>query len=192
MGKFVVRGGKGCSTRKAVAGGDKSPTRVAVCCSRAVGIDSGNKNASFRISAAKKILDYEAALRNNNHARIAGMYADDVSFLGKRFDKTGLMREYARDMKRFPKQWSFFDTCKVEVGKDAEGEAALVSDCQVTFRRGKNAYGANVRFVHGGSDSKIIQVGFKAAKGESVPSSDSDPGGGEEKEGFGFLIPADD
>ena len=191
-GKFVVRGGKGCSTRQTVAGGEKSPTRVAVCCTRAVGIDSGNKNLAFRKASAKKVLDYEEALRPNARGRIADLYADQVSFLGRRFDKSALMREYDRDMKRFPEQWTFFDTCKVELGKDAEGETTLVSDCRTVLRRGKNAYGASIRFVHGGPDNKIVQVGFKAAKGETAPASDGEPGSGEEKEGFGFLIPAED
>ena len=192
-GKFVVRGsaGPGCEKRSSADRDESRPTRVAVCCDRAVAIQS-HDNLAFRRSSAKKQLDYELALRKRDRVAVADQYDPDVSFLKRKLDRETLMRAFDNDLKRFPNQWTLFDSCNVTIGKDAEGEATLISDCKAILRRGGKPYGAMVRFVRGGNETKIRQVGFEAGANEGGDPVAAPAGGGEQKEGFGFLVPAED
>jgi hypothetical protein len=197
-GKFVTRGGAtggsaSCDARDTAAIDEQKPGRVALCCDRAVGIASSNDNPAFVQASAKHAGDYEKAVTDGVRGVVAAQYADTIMFLGRKFERDALMREYDRDLKRFPGQWTYFDVCDMSVGKDDAGEATLIADCRAVLNRHK-IYGATIRFVRGGPDHKILQVGYKKmeAANEGDGTTAGAQGDGEQKEGFGFLTPAED
>lgn len=187
--RFVVRGGEGCSSRSVKPKADESASRGAVCCERAVAIDTDNRNLAFLRASALKLREYEKALQERDTAALSSVYDDKVAFLGKEYSKSGLISQHRKDLKKFPKQWTFFDGCTVKIGKDGE-EAVLVSDCRAVFQRaGKVRVGVQ-RLVRGGPKGLIQQIGNTSlkktdAKAQIFAGFEGEP---ETKERVGVLL----
>jgi len=155
----VVRGGPaGCGDKKFVKVTEASPTRVAVCCQRAVAIRTENKNASFLSSSSKKLLDYEAALLRHEPAALGALYDDNVAYLGKELARDDLVKAHQQSAQDNPDLASFFDHCTVKIDNDGVA-ATLVADCGVVTRRGGKVSGMIQRVAYGGPASKIQYVG---------------------------------
>lgn len=150
---FVVRGGSTCAARRVASAGETSATRGGECCDRAVGIRTTNMNDTFLITAAKRMLDYENALRRRDTAALARLYDDQVRFISKDFSRDALVKESARYFGQFPDQWILYDTCETRIDKGAE--TTLVSDCTaVSHRKGELAVVIQ-HFVRGGAQTAI-------------------------------------
>jgi hypothetical protein len=155
----VVRGGReGCGGRKFVKPKETSPTRVAVCCQRAVGIQTGNKNAAFLATSSKKLLDYEAALSKRDASALGGLYDDNVTYLGKDLARDALVQQHQQYQKDNPDLSSYFDHCTVKIDTDGVSPT-LLADCGVVTRKGSAGQGMTQRVIWGGPASKIEYVG---------------------------------
>ncbi|MCC6646916.1 MAG: hypothetical protein IT374_15250 [Polyangiaceae bacterium] len=193
-GRFVTRGGgdAGCRARDVVDGGDKSPSRAAVCCDRAVAIKTSNKNQAFVMTAAKRLIDYEAALRAKDELAMQTLYDEKVSFGGKELAVGELLKLHRKDWKQFPDQWALFDTCTVEIKKittDKGPDSKLQGDCRTVFRRGGGTYIAMQRLIWGGLGMKLQTIGDASARAQAPDGTAIEER--EVKERVGLLLAAD-
>jgi hypothetical protein len=153
---FVVRGGANCGARQVQRGGEASPTRATVCCDRAVGIRTGNKNDAFLKSSAKRVLDLERANNRRDVTALASLYDDPVEFLGRTYTRADLMQEAQKYFRQFPDQWLLYDTCDTRIDKGTE--VTLVSDCVAVGHRGGEVAVVVQQIVHGGPASHIQKL----------------------------------
>jgi hypothetical protein len=153
---FVVRGGANCSARQVQRGGETSQARATVCCERAVGIRTGNKNDAFLKSSAKRVLDLERANNRRDVATLGGLYDEQVEFLGRTYARADLLKEAQKYFRQFPDQWLFYDTCDTRIDKGAE--VTLVSDCVAVGHRGGEVAVVIQQIVHGGPESHIQKL----------------------------------
>lgn len=138
----VVRGGGGCSARKTAPGGQGQTSRAGLCCERAIGIRSGNKNASFVEAAHADQLRFERALSAQDMTALDDIYGKGL-FMEGNPDK-GMTHDAALKAQRswftaHPKQWTLYDVCDASVanilcpepaGKSVECPG-LVLDCDM-------------------------------------------------------------
>jgi hypothetical protein len=159
-GRFVVRGGAGgtCSARNLAAQDASAPARGAVCCDRAIGIRTSNKNEAFLNASSQQMIDYEKALRDHDVMALASAYADNVKFLGKDYARDDLLKVHQKYFKAVPDQWTLFDTCDISIDK-SQTDPRLQTDCKTIFGKKGKAYLAMQRFVRGGAPIKIQIIG---------------------------------
>src|SRR5690606_2450129 len=81
----VVRGGGGCATRAEVAPSERSDERTALCCERAIGIRTANKNTSFLKASHADLISYEKDFNGKSAAVLSPHFADSVSIDGAAF-----------------------------------------------------------------------------------------------------------
>lgn len=189
--RYVVRGGggSGCSSRQAVSGSETKDMRAAVCCDRAVGIKTSNKNAAFLKASSEHLMGYEKAIRDRDVVALAERYDDKVMFSGKELTRDALIAEHKKDFERVPDQWALFDSCTVTINKTKPGDQKLQSDCRILFHRNGKTVGATQRFLQGGPKMQISTIG-----GTSAPGSDDPSAAADQKEGkvrIGILLTAD-
>lgn len=193
-GRFVTRGGgdAGCRARDVVDGADRSPSRAAVCCDRAVSIKTGNKNDAFVMAASKRLLDYEAALRARDELALQTLYDEKVSFGGKELPVGELLKLHKKDWKHVPDQWALFDTCTVEIKKittDKGPDSKLQGDCRTVFHRGGATSIAMQRLLWGGTGMKLQTIGDASARAQAPDGTAIEER--EVKERVGLLLAAD-
>ncbi len=153
---FVVRGGSTCEARRIVSAADMNTARGAACCDRAVGIRTTNTNEAFLITSAKRMLDYENALRRRDTTALRRLYDDSVRFLSTDFTLDGLIKQTESYFRQYPDQWILYDVCETRIEKGAE--VNLVSDCTaVSHRKGDLAVVVQ-QFVRGGPDTRIQKL----------------------------------
>ncbi|MBN2193584.1 MAG: hypothetical protein JW751_12275 [Polyangiaceae bacterium] len=152
----VVRGGAGgCSARQNVRPADTSPTRVAVCCSRAVAIHTDHKNEAFLVASAKRLLDYERATQNRDATALGNLFDEAVLWSGAEKSREDLLAAIQAQSKD---DFAAVDRCDVSIDKTGP-ESCLVSDCRVTTYA-NGTFGSTLRrFVHGGPESRLQLVG---------------------------------
>lgn len=137
----VVRGGSACSDRKTVAGSEKSATRAAVCCDRAVGIrSSSNPNAAFMKAAQLDQLKYENALNKRDLTGLEGQWDEGGVLLdGKQLSLSAMKSGQKSYWSAQNVKWTLYDVCEVSIG-DIEvaerKEKGLIHDCRTVVRIG--------------------------------------------------------
>lgn len=191
-GRFVVRGsadGGTCSSRALSEINATVPTRAAVCCDRALGIKTGNKNEAFLKASSKHMLDYEKAVRDRDALALAGVYADKVSFMGKDYERDALLKLHQSYWKAAPDQWTLFDTCDISIDK-SQTDPRLLTDCRTIFHKGGKVFVAVQRFLRGGSPMKVQIIGdVNSLVGASESGAQDTAGGAKEtKERVGILL----
>jgi serine/threonine-protein kinase len=110
---FVVRGGGDCSQRTVSAGGERSPSRGMVCCDRSVGINSTNKNTSFLMATAKRVLDIEKTLNQRNVAGFLDLLTDPIGIDRVSKQKVAVAKLLAVAFEQWPDQWLVSDVCGI-------------------------------------------------------------------------------
>jgi hypothetical protein len=190
-GRFVVRGGPdgGCGTRTLSEINASVPTRAAVCCDRALGIKTSNKNEAFLKASSKHMLDYEKAVRDRDALTLAGVYADKVSFMGKDFSREDLVKEHQKFWKAVPDQWTLFDTCDISIDK-SQTDPRLLTDCKAVFYKSGKVFVAVQRFLRGGSPMKVQVIGDVNSIVGGADGAQAEAAGGakETKERVGILL----
>jgi hypothetical protein len=112
----IVRGGGGdCNARSVVSGSERNPERGAVCCDRSVGINSSNKNTSFLMATAKRVLDVEKTLNQRNIPGFLDLLADPVGIDHAVRPKAGIDHLLEDSFKQWPDQWLISDVCGVAI-----------------------------------------------------------------------------
>jgi hypothetical protein len=193
--KYVVRGGgeAGCRSRDVMSASEKKGDRAAVCCDRTVVIKTGNKNEAFLKSSAKRLLDYETAIRSHDGLSLGALYDEKITFMGKEASNPDLIKLHDKDFKIAKDQWPLFDVCDVNVDKvstDKGPDVKLGANCRTLFHRNGHTYVAMQRIVWGGPGMKIQLLGdpvtarSQAADGTFIEEK-------EVKERVGMLLVAD-
>jgi hypothetical protein len=157
--RAVVRGGDGsCSRRQRALPGERSATRAAVCCDRAIGIRTSNRHESFLTGSAQRLIDYEQAVLNRRAGKLRQLLAEAVVFHGRERSRDEVV---AALQSRSAASSLTFDRCQVEIDKEG-GEPRLVSDCRTVRSQANQLSGSVLRVVHGGSETQILLVGSVA------------------------------
>jgi hypothetical protein len=188
--RFIVRGGSaGCAAREVVDVTDLRPTRAAVCCDRAVAITTTNNNRAFMRAASQQLLKYERALRDQNTVALTDIYSDPVAYGGKQYPREQILKRHAADFRAYPKQWVLFDACEVNIGH-LGAEVTLDSNCRTSFNRTGKTVVAMQKFVWGGAERRLLQVG-DAVTDKAVGAAVQFEGEPEEKERVGVILQSD-
>jgi hypothetical protein len=154
----VVRGGSdGCKERKFVKTREKNPTRVGLCCERALGITSEDQADAFRELATKHVLAYEAALREKKAELLGKLYADTVTYLGNDLARSALVKQQLDEAAGAPDFLMYFDHCNVKYA-DSGTSKDLLADCGVVSGAQGKVRGFAQRIAFGASD-RIFYVG---------------------------------
>ncbi len=159
---FVVRGGPDCSTRKIETGSAKSASRGALCCERAIAIDTTNKNKSFLRATSAKLLAFEKAVNQKSASAIAALLDDELQF----FQMKDATREQARakfegSYRQYPSQWFAHGTCTATIEKnlpDTQDDDTWTAECDKVAYRGGEVGVTMSRYVFGGSNGKIRAI----------------------------------
>ncbi|HMJ16486.1 MAG TPA: serine/threonine-protein kinase [Polyangiaceae bacterium] len=150
---FVVRGGGDCAQRGVSAGGERNPARGTVCCDRSVGINSSNKNTSFLMATAKRVLDIEKTLNQRNVAGFLDLLTDPIGIDRLSKPKSAVSKLLAAAFEQWPDQWLVSDVCGVtmhnttvvrrtrrgRVQRKVTGDSWSATCEQVRFRGGEIA-----------------------------------------------------
>jgi hypothetical protein len=165
----AVRGGKdGCGSRTFIKLSERSPTRVGVCCSRAIAIATPITTGTFREDMNEKILKYEAALNRGDAAVLAELYAPKVKFNKDELDGPVLARRHAAELHAAPDLLFTFDRCTLrEEGDGASKESH--AECGVVYHKAARARGLSTLIVWP-SDGRISYYGDAKDYTPPVPS----------------------
>ena len=188
-GRLVVRGAADgtCGTRTLSEVNASVPARGAVCCDRALGIKTSNKNEAFLKASSKHMLDYEKAVRDRDAIALAAVYADTVSFMGKDYPREALLKVHQKYWAAAPDQWTIFDTCDISIDK-SQTDPRLLTDCRTIFHKGGKIFVAVQRFLRGGSPMKVQVIGDVNSLVGGADSPQDSAGGKETKERVGILL----
>jgi hypothetical protein len=170
---FVVRGGSDCSARAVVHGTERSSARSAVCCDRSVGINSSNKNTSFLLATAKRVLDIEKTLNQRNITGFQDLLSDPVGIDQVMKPKASVSKLLEDAFKQWPDQWLVSDVCGVtmhnttvtkrtrrgKVKRRVTGDSWSASCDQMRFRGGEIAVIATSYLFAGAGKVKAISDG---------------------------------
>jgi hypothetical protein len=154
----AVRGGDhGCGSRTFIKLSERSPTRVGVCCTRAVAIATSITTGTFREDMNERILKYEAALNQGDAATLSGLYAEKVKFDKEELDGSALARRHAAEYRAAPDLLFAFDRCTLrEVGEGASKESH--AECGVVYHKAARSRGLHTLIVWP-SDGRISFYG---------------------------------
>ncbi len=133
----AVRGGAdGCKARVFKKIKDKSPTRVGLCCDRAIAMsnsDETGKSDEFRTKMTKRILALESAITKGTLNKLADEFAPKVSVDGVELERAGALTKLSDPWKKDATRLVFYDHCNIKKSTDA-GTPPLFADCGVVLR----------------------------------------------------------
>ncbi len=186
---FVIRGGASCAVRAVASADTSAPDRGALCCDRAVALDSKNPNRTFLIATAARLIAVEAALNQRQAATFASLLSDFVTVDGKLLPRADVKAQLEDSLARWPDQWFVLDTCQVDMrtpqrtpkpkGKpkprakpgqktappEPGGEAASwTAECQEVRHRGGEVSVVSVLYKFGGSGRLLSVQDQKSAR----------------------------
>jgi hypothetical protein len=143
----AVRGGKhGCGSRTFIKLSERSPTRVGVCCTRAIAIATSITTGTFREDMNERILKYEAALNRGDATTLSGLYAPKVKFDKQELDGPALAQRHAVEYKAAPDLLFAFDRCTLtEVGEGTSKESH--AECGVVYYKAARSRGLHTLIV---------------------------------------------
>jgi hypothetical protein len=157
---FVVRGGNGCDSVAIVSGSQKDPSRVGLCCSRAIAIQTTNRNGGFLRSVSERLMSYERAL-NAHSVPAVGALLDSTMTL---YAMTNIHKNVAESrfegtFRRYPQETAVHGTCLVTL--DLVGSAwrdRWIAECDKLIDRGSEVAVVTARYEFGGPKSKLRLV----------------------------------
>jgi serine/threonine protein kinase len=153
---FVVRGGSGgCTARRVVGGSETSAMRAGVCCDPVVAIRSENQNKTFLTTVSSRMTRYERGILKRSGAALAPSLDEQVTFLGKPYSRDALVSTYDAWFRRWPDQWTLYDTCDVTI--QPGGEATWTADCATTAQKGGEVAFVTTRYVWS-AEGKVVSI----------------------------------
>jgi hypothetical protein len=166
--QVIVRGGKGCDDRQTVSGASRSAVRVALCCERAVGIKTDNRQLAFMKVAHADQLRYERAYNAGNTAELHALWYGSVEFDGTVQTKDRLRTKQEQWFRQHPKRWMLFDICEVKLGPVLTGlgktlkSPGLIHDCSTVSVVGDLVTVVMTEFgryrAEGDTANRVVQV----------------------------------
>lgn len=141
---FVVRGGGSCDARKVAPGSEVSPSRGAICCSRAIGIASSNTNVAFLRTTSGKLLAFESAMRKGDGRALRPLLADPISFYGAAKTSDSAASTFEAMVAKHPGLWVIHDTCDVTIQKEP---GTWTADCRKVAQQDGQVASVVTRYV---------------------------------------------
>jgi len=137
----VVRGGKGCSTRRKVDGTDTHPRRIGLCCERAVALRASGDAGPWLGMGTRLPLRFERALNEGDERALKSLLADPVIREGREWTREALLAR-ERDG-RDEVRWTLFDLCRMRSGPvvvDKDGvktgrRQGMILNCRTVLAR---------------------------------------------------------
>ncbi|MCA9647103.1 MAG: hypothetical protein H6718_27445 [Polyangiaceae bacterium] len=129
----VTRGGGGCDSRAETIASERSDSRMALCCERAIGIRTGNKNSAFMKVSHADQLGFEQAFNSKSAANLSKYWAEWLIFDGAQMGRDKVNASQSSWFSSHPVQWTLYDVCDVKLGQVQMGNRmydGLVSDCR--------------------------------------------------------------
>lgn len=159
----VVRGGAsddassgatGCSVRSVVDPTKASPSRMGLCCTRAVGVASTVESPAFLKVTSQKLAEYEKAYDSGNGDRLVNLMDDPVEFHGKTLSHD----ELPAVVTWMAKQGKLLhDVCDVSIEK-VDGQSTWTADCDVLVESPSGLFRGVRRYVRGGENGLVTAV----------------------------------
>ena len=150
--------GKAYAGRQVVRGIELSPSRVGLCCERAVGIVSTNTNTAFLRTTAGKLRAFERALDQGDAVTLADMVDATVQLLKGEEPREKFLDRVRRRNAAAREHWLVHDVCEVQLTAVA-GQPAWSADCRtLSGEDGRVAYVLR-RYLFGGADGKLQAFG---------------------------------
>lgn len=154
----AVRGGAdGCKTRSFRKIDEKSPTRIGLCCDRAIAVSSDDKSDEFRAAATKRVLDFEAALGTATAETLGKEFADKLSLEGNELDRAAALTKLAEERKDDAERVAFYDHCSIKLSED--NPPLLLADCGVILRSQGKTRGFAQRIAFAGPNGPVTYLG---------------------------------
>jgi hypothetical protein len=156
-GGFVVAGGSGCSGQRIVAGSERDPARIGLCCDRAIAIQTANNNAAFLRSVSGKLLEVERALNQHSAAAMGGFLDESVDLYTMR----GVSRKDAEGkftawFRQYPAQSAVHGTCQVTLKLVGDVEQdKWIAECDKLVDRGGEVGVTITHYEFGGPKTKL-------------------------------------
>lgn len=162
----VTRGGGSCGTRAETNPSDRSGSRMALCCERAIGIRTGNQNGAFMKASHADLSSFEKDLNGKSASVLSKHWADSVRFDGATMSRSKMDQSQSRWFSSHPVQWTLYDVCDVKIadvwlpgGKDK----GLVADCKtvtVVANREVSVFTTHFGRFRGEGDtrSRIVEI----------------------------------
>ncbi len=142
-----------CTNRQTTDPGSRSPERIGLCCTRAIGVASTIDSAAFLKTTAAKLIEYETAFDSGNGDRIAALMENPVEFHGKVLSRDELPAAAVWMAKQGR---LIHDVCDVSIEKK-DGQSTWTADCTVIADGGAGLFRGVRRYVHGG-DHGLVQA----------------------------------
>jgi hypothetical protein len=155
----AVRGGaEGCKTRAFRKVAEKNPTRIGLCCDRAVAITSTDIPVELRAAASKRILDVEAALGDlSPGGRASKLLFDEVSLDGTDYKRDLALLKLLDERKADPKRLQFYDLCSIKLSEDPT--PMLLADCGVIQQNLGKTRGFPQRIAFQSETGPVVYLG---------------------------------
>lgn len=129
----VTRGGGSCDTRAETTPSERSDSRMALCCERAIGIRTGNKNSAFMKASHADLLSFEKDFNGKSASVLSKHWADSVRFDGAVLSKAKVDSSQSSWFSGHPVQWTLYDVCDLKIGEvwlPTGKDKGLVADCK--------------------------------------------------------------
>jgi len=157
---FVVRGGNSCATRTVSPGFEKSPSRGALCCEPAIGIETSNANPAFLGAVSAKLAKFEKALNQRSASSLTAVCDDELEFYGKpRATRDQVESLFAGSFRQWPDQWAVHNVCNVSLQLKGDPDTdSWTAECDKLVYRGGEVSGTIAKYVFGGRETKLRSV----------------------------------
>jgi hypothetical protein len=154
----AVRGGAdGCKARSFHKIDEKSPSRIGLCCDRAIAITSEDKADEFRIATTKRVLEFESTMRTVALESLGKAFADKVSLDGNELERGAALAKLAEERKGDTERLAFYDHCNVELSDETPPQ--LIADCGVILRSLGKTRGFAQRIVFASATGPVTYLG---------------------------------
>ena len=150
-GVLVRGGGGGCEGRKLQPGTELVKHREVVCCSRAIVLESDNRNASFRKAATRKLAKYEQAVCGRKAVQLGLLVDEQVQVRGKVMSRGRFVNQAAFYFRKYPDSWVVHERCQTRFTK-----IGWLAQCDTLAQR-KGKVAKVVQVFERGGEKGLVQ-----------------------------------
>lgn len=178
----VTRGGGGsCDARGLAAGVSSAAT---LCCSRAIAVQSSNKNAGFLNTTTTKLAAWEAALNSRSADAVAALVDDNYAYNGRRLGRQKYAELAAGFFRSNPAYRAYFVSCNLSI---QQVEDTWTAECKTVMNLQSTTTPLTQRLVWGGVSGKIesmaeVEVNGKPTGARDLPAKASPSGTGGDRD----------
>lgn len=155
--EFVVLGGSSCNSARLVAGSQTDPARIGLCCSRAIAIQTMNRNASFLRIVSEKLLSFERAINAHSVPTVGELLDDTVTLYSlTNLPKPAAEKRFEAAFRQYPQETSVHGTCQVTL--ELVGSVwrdKWIGECDKAVDRGAEVAAVVSRYEFGGPKGKL-------------------------------------